>query len=199
MNPSELEALEKLRESIKKLTQGEDATAVETSEECGNVVSRLVETFNEYFVLLDETKTFVISLASGNLDATSPPKNQIAAPFKQLHASLQHLTWQTKQIAQGDFSQRVRFLGEFSDSFNSMVETLAEKERIEAALREARSQVRHLEGIIPICMYCKKIRDDEASWQQLESYISNHSEAMFSHGICPHCLEEHYPPTKKTV
>jgi len=59
-------------------------------------------------------------------------------------------------------------------------------EELEAAL----ARVKQLEGIIPICMYCKKIRDDQQTWQQLEAYISNHSEAKFSHGICPHCTEE---------
>jgi hypothetical protein len=71
-----------------------------------------------------------------------------------------------------------------------MVEALAEKERAEKELQEVRDQVKHLEGIIPICTYCKKIRDDKQSWHQLETYISNHSEAMFSHGMCPQCLEE---------
>jgi response regulator RpfG family c-di-GMP phosphodiesterase len=61
-----------------------------------------------------------------------------------------------------------------------------QKEELEAAL----ARVKQLEGIIPICMYCKKIRDDQQSWHQLETYISNHSEALFSHGICPHCAEE---------
>jgi DNA-binding response OmpR family regulator len=61
-----------------------------------------------------------------------------------------------------------------------------QKEELEAAL----ARVRQLEGIIPICMYCKKIRDDQQSWHQLETYISNHSEARFSHGMCPHCAEE---------
>ena len=63
----------------------------------------------------------------------------------------------------------------------------AEKEREEALAR-----VKKLEGIIPICMHCKKIRDDQNSWNQLELYITKHSEAMFSHGICPQCLEAHY-------
>jgi ABC-type phosphate/phosphonate transport system substrate-binding protein len=61
-----------------------------------------------------------------------------------------------------------------------------QKVELEAAL----ANVRLLEGIIPICSYCKKIRDDQNSWQQLEQYISGHSEAKFSHGICPHCFEE---------
>lgn len=56
--------------------------------------------------------------------------------------------------------------------------------------KEALDRVNKLEGIIPICMYCKKIRDDQNSWQQLEQYISEHSEALFSHGLCPSCAEE---------
>ena len=55
------------------------------------------------------------------------------------------------------------------------------------------SRVKQLEGIIPICMYCKKIRDDQEIWSQLEEYISKHSEAEFSHGICPACLETRFP------
>jgi hypothetical protein len=59
-------------------------------------------------------------------------------------------------------------------------------------LEGALSQVKRLEGIIPICMYCKSIRDDEESWQQVELYISEHSDAEFSHGICPTCMEKHF-------
>jgi DNA-binding response OmpR family regulator len=61
-----------------------------------------------------------------------------------------------------------------------------QKEKLEVAL----AQVKQLEGIIPICSYCNKIRDDQNSWHQLEAYISNHSEALFSHGICPTCVKE---------
>jgi DNA-binding response OmpR family regulator len=57
-------------------------------------------------------------------------------------------------------------------------------------LQQTLAQVKQLEGIIPICMHCKKIRDDQNSWNQLEQYIIDHSEAKFSHGICPHCYEE---------
>jgi DNA-binding response OmpR family regulator len=58
------------------------------------------------------------------------------------------------------------------------------------ALEKALARVKQLEGIIPICMYCKKIRDDQSTWHQLEYYISQHSGAQFSHGMCPHCAEE---------
>jgi CheY-like chemotaxis protein len=57
-------------------------------------------------------------------------------------------------------------------------------------LSEALAQVKLLEGTIPICMYCKQIRDDKNSWHQLEKYISEHSAAHFSQGICPKCYGE---------
>jgi hypothetical protein len=52
-------------------------------------------------------------------------------------------------------------------------------------------RIRFLEGFVPICSYCHKIRDDK-SWKSLEAYISDHSEALFSHGLCPECAEKHY-------
>jgi CheY-like chemotaxis protein len=55
-------------------------------------------------------------------------------------------------------------------------------------LEQALEQVKRLQGIIPICGYCKKIRDDHDYWQNLDSYIATHSEAEFSHGICPPCF-----------
>ena len=55
-------------------------------------------------------------------------------------------------------------------------------------LEEAISHVHQLQGILPICSYCKKIRDDKNYWQQVETYIARHSELLFSHGICPECL-----------
>lgn len=54
--------------------------------------------------------------------------------------------------------------------------------------------VRQLEGLLPICTYCKKIRDDHDTWQPIEKYIASRSEATFSHGCCPKCFEEHLKP-----
>ncbi len=59
-------------------------------------------------------------------------------------------------------------------------------------LEHALAAVKRLEGIIPICMFCKKIRKDDNSWQQLEVYISEHTDAMFSHGLCATCSKENY-------
>ena len=60
-------------------------------------------------------------------------------------------------------------------------------------LQNALSDVKKLSGLLPICSHCKKIRDDNGYWNQIESYIYEHSEAEFSHAICQECAEKHYP------
>jgi len=78
---------------------------------------------------LAEARDFSTTLSKGDLTAKLPSKeNEIAAPLKALQASLKHLTWQTQQIAQGDYMQRVAFMGDFAVSFNAMVELLEERE-----------------------------------------------------------------------
>jgi DNA-binding response OmpR family regulator len=57
------------------------------------------------------------------------------------------------------------------------------------ALEDALARVKLLQGLLPICSYCKKIRDDQNYWQQVEAYIAEHSEAQFSHSICPDCYD----------
>jgi sigma-B regulation protein RsbU (phosphoserine phosphatase) len=63
-----------------------------------------------------------------------------------------------------------------------------------AELKDALLSVKQLGGLLPICSYCKKIRDDQNYWQQVESYVGKHSEAKFSHSICPQCYEEIIKP-----
>jgi DNA-binding response OmpR family regulator len=60
-------------------------------------------------------------------------------------------------------------------------------------LEEALAHVKQLQGMLPICMHCKKIRDDEDTWHRVETYIEKHSEAMFTHSLCEECMAEHYP------
>lgn len=62
-----------------------------------------------------------------------------------------------------------------------------------ASLQQALAEVKQLSGFLPICASCKKIRDDQGSWKQIEAYISEHSEAEFSHSMCPKCAKEFYP------
>jgi phosphoserine phosphatase RsbU/P len=60
-------------------------------------------------------------------------------------------------------------------------------------LEEALAHVKQLQGIMPICMHCHKIRDEEQVWHRLEKYIQKHSEAVFTHALCADCLKKHYP------
>ena len=69
---------------------------------------------------------------------------------------------------------------------------IKEREKLYLELKDAMTQIKTLKGIIPICAKCKKIRDDKGYWGQVEIYIREHSEAEFSHGICPECKEELY-------
>ena len=66
-------------------------------------------------------------------------------------------------------------------------------------LQEALDNIKVLSGLVPICSHCKKIRDDKGFWNQLETYISKHSDATFSHGICPDCLRELYPDIAEQI
>lgn len=65
----------------------------------------------------------------------------------------------------------------------------AEREALIRELQEALNNVRTLSGLLPICAWCKKVRDDQGYWKQIESYVETHSEATFSHGVCPDCLK----------
>ena len=80
-----------------------------------------------YNHLVSEVKYLAKELSVGNLDCElPPPSNEIAAPLKMLYSSLKHLSWQTQQVAKGDFNQHVNFMGDFSDAFNNMIEQLKE-------------------------------------------------------------------------
>jgi hypothetical protein len=67
--------------------------------------------------------------------------------------------------------------------------------RLEEHERALQQHVKRLEGLLPICSFCKKIRNDAGRWEQLERYITDRSSAQFSHSFCPDCVAEHYPET----
>jgi len=77
----------------------------------------------------------------------------------------------------------------------------AEKERKEIIkrLRESLAEIKTLRGILPLCSFCKKIRDDKGYWEQVDIYINKYSEANISHSICPGCLKKHYPDEYKEI
>jgi DNA-binding NtrC family response regulator len=70
---------------------------------------------------------------------------------------------------------------------------IEERKQVEEELRNALSRIKTLSGLLPICASCKKIRDGEGSWIKIESYIKSHSDAEFTHGVCPECARRLYP------
>lgn len=91
-------------------------------------------------------------------------------------------------------AQDYLFKGE--PSSQAIVRTLRyaiERQRLTSELKTALEHVKQLQGLLPICSVCKNIRDDKGYWKRIETYISEHSEAQFSHGICPECAQTLYP------
>lgn len=74
-----------------------------------------------------------------------------------------------------------------------------EKDELISRLQDAMENIKKLSGLLPICSSCKKIRDDKGYWNQIEQYIAEHSEAEFSHGICPDCVKKLYPQYKHLI
>ena len=85
---------------------------------------------------------------------------------------------------------------QFGERVLQLQKALAERVR---ELEEALANVKMLQGLLPICLYCKKIRDDRNYWQQLDKYVADHTEARFSHGICPDCYEREVEPELKAL
>ena len=88
----------------------------------------------------------------------------------------------------------------FESSRHSFAEKLDEKNRMlmqeKLRLELAMKQIKTLSGLIPICSNCKKVRNDDGFWQQVEEYVRDHTDADFSHGICPDCAKKLYPDLK---
>lgn len=104
-------------------------------------------------------------------------------------------------IGRGDYEYAIPFYGKRRPVLIDLVlkrdkKWEQEHEKLIAELQDAVSKVRTLSGMLPICASCKKIRDDTGYWNQIESYIHKHSDAEFSHGICPECAEKLYPEFK---
>lgn len=195
-----------IKEAVAKLDtllQGEipEKIAVPPSEDQAKI--ELGERLNQLFAFIQESHEAMAPLAQGDLSrATIPSRNFLASPFKELHSRLLHLLWQTEQVAKGDYKQRVDFMGDFSRSFNAMVEALEFKDNLLknriVELETTLANLTKLDGIIPVCSGCKKIRKkdgdpfEQENWVAFETYFTEKTGSRFSHGICPACLKVHY-------
>jgi diguanylate cyclase (GGDEF)-like protein len=116
-----------------------------------------------YAECVAETTALARDLSKGELDGKTPSRgNEIASPLKSLQASLKHLTWQTQQVAKGDYKQRVAFMGTFADSFNSMIEQL--DVRREALLNEIEISRRKSEALLQNNSLLEAITEHISQW-----------------------------------
>ena len=196
-----------IAKAVEKLTlilQGKIPTKIDTAGIDSDSNRRFAEALNQLVTFMEEIHQFINPLARGELsDIKWSSKNFLASPFKELHSRLCHLTWQAKQVANGDYGQRVDFMGEFSEAFNFMIHALERnerllKEKIEE-LEQALGHIKRLEGILPICAQCKRIKleggepKNQRSWIKIENYLSTRTDAQFTHTICPECMQKLYP------
>ncbi|MDR0818708.1 MAG: diguanylate cyclase [Oscillospiraceae bacterium] len=119
-------------------------------------VDELPESFQDlglglvyYCECVNEMRTLAAEMSKGNLDCKlPPPDNEMAAQLKSLHASLRHLSWQAREVARGDYKQRVDFMGEFSESFNTMIAQLRRHhESLIEEIKEVKDQNEELTGV----------------------------------------------------
>ena len=96
-----------------------------------------------------------------------------------------------RPISNREFLARVQAGERIKRAEDALREKEREQEQLVSQLKEALAEIKTLKGFIPICPLCKKIRDDEGYWDQLEAYISKHTDAKFTHGLCPECVEKY--------
>lgn len=87
----------------------------------------------------------------------------------------------------------LREMAEINKELTLAQQEIERRKSAEVKLQRALSEVKTLQGLIPICSHCKKVRDDKGSWERIESYIRRRSDANFSHGVCPECMAQLYP------
>jgi hypothetical protein len=133
-------------------------------------------------ISVDEVTTYVYQLSAkdirGSETLTGPAGQQWfeanISPVKEIAGQPRMVVWVAFNIT-------------------GLHKALAEKEALIKELQEASKEIRTLQKFLPICSYCKKIRDDEGYWSQVEEYIHRHTGTKFSHSICQDCVEKHFP------
>jgi len=132
MDSKERKILSDLSVVIKQLSQGQRVNFdFDQISETDLVELRdLKEDIKKISKQYNDNYNFILDIAKGDLDTTPPARNSFANPYKQLHSDLLHLTWQIRQISDGDYEQEVSFSGDFSESMNKMIASLKEKQRI---------------------------------------------------------------------
>jgi len=116
----------------------------------------------------------------------------VAFPMLYVYLQLQNRR-QDVRIENRPVLSIIKQIADISEELTQAQIEIARRQAAEAELQKALSEVKTLRGFIPICAGCKKVRDDEGYWEQIETYLRRHSDAQFSHGLCPVCMHKYYP------
>jgi PAS domain S-box-containing protein len=101
------------------------------------------------------------------------------------------LEWHGRQVFKSN--GELDYFWKLGIGITKRIQTEEEKKQLLEDLHRTRDDMKTLSGLLPLCSHCKKIRDDKGYWNQVDSYIQEHSEADVSHSICPECAKKHYP------
>ena len=135
---------------------------------------------------IELSKERLKSLFQGKIDSYRIEKRYIRKDGNDIWADLSVSTIRNNK---GDTKASIGILADITARKRAEEALLQERNKLQKAL----SEIKTLRGILPICSHCKKIRNDEGYWDQIESYIRDHSEAEFSHSICQECAKKYYP------
>ncbi|MCX6133290.1 MAG: response regulator [Ignavibacteriales bacterium] len=139
---------------------------------------------------LDEIKDKLHGFEVGGIDyVTKPFHEQEVLARVQTQVNLSHLRTELKRHTEDLELSNERLTIEIAE--RRRVEQ--EREKLIEELQSALENIRTLDGLVPICSSCKKIRDDKGFWNQLEKYLVEHTDAKLTHGICPDCAELYFP------
>jgi transcriptional regulator with GAF, ATPase, and Fis domain len=148
-------------------------------------------------ILIDKKAAIEFRRDSGwPIPSCTPSEQWLGAPLKFKGRIIGVIAMQTYTNKRLYDETDKEVLVSVADQVALAIERKTSEEKRGALIKElhtALEEVKTLQGILPICSFCKKIRDDKGYWNQIEKYISEKSDAKFSHGICQECAEKHYP------
>ncbi len=158
----------------------------------GKQAVELAESLDPDVILMDVSMPEMDGLEAARLIQERRPKPVVLLTAHEDPATVE----KASRVGVGAFLVKPPYAQELARSLAIAVarfSDLKELRRLNEELQAALNKVRQLSGLLPICSGCKKIRDDQGYWHQVEYYIREHSEVEFSHGICPECYKRLYP------